>query len=636
MCGIAGILNYEGRPADLRELSAMTMAIAHRGPDGEGFFAEGPVALGHRRLSILDLSPAGAQPMTVCAGRYHITYNGEVYNFLELRRELEAKGHRFFSTSDTEVVGVAYAEWGAGCLDHFNGMWAFAIWDSQDRELFLARDRFGVKPLFYFATDQRFAFASEIKGLLALHDCPRKENLPLVRDFLTGYPPIERGAETVFAGILRLEPGHRMVVHDGRVRDEEWWNTWASRVDVPRKPSDQVERFRELFESACSVRLRSDVPVGTLLSGGMDSSAIACTIARVMGQGDHERTQADWQRTFSLALPGSTFDESDYARSVLRYLGLPDRFITMERPNILEAVRRNVRIQDVPVWPSLLAADAVFGGVAADGVKVTLDGQGADEMLSGYQVQDGMFDYLRRGRFIEAYRSVEGQSRNWMPQRSISSIAVGQVRQYLSERLRLRTRIYEAIGRERPMPSNPFGVPSRALEVMPIAPPVRPSPADAEHVDSRLWREFHETVLPQILRGYDHTAMAHGVESRMPFLDWRLVTYSFSLPVDQKIADGQTKVILRRAMQGRMPDAVLNRRVKFGFPIAVEWFDDPDTQESIRQIVRSDRFGALPYWDAAVFRNWFEQQNSTGWQWHAMERLFQTLSVYIWHEEYFS
>ena len=226
MCGIAGILSFCGQPADGREVESMCAAIAHRGPDGEGLHVDKEVGLGHRRLSILDLSAGGAQPMVSSETRMVITYNGEVYNFVEIRRALEARGHTFRGSSDTEVVLAADAEWGRECLDRFNGMWAMAVWDPRRHELFLARDRFGVKPLFYFQNRERLAFASEIKALLRLHDCPRSPNTSRVRDSLHGYPSIERHGETLFEGIMRLEPGCFMVAGAAPPRVTRWWDTW--------------------------------------------------------------------------------------------------------------------------------------------------------------------------------------------------------------------------------------------------------------------------------------------------------------------------------------------------------------------------------------------------------------------------
>ncbi|MFO7630885.1 MAG: asparagine synthase (glutamine-hydrolyzing), partial [Caldilinea sp.] len=297
MCGICGIWNFERRPILDGEIGVMAATLAHRGPDGQGILCEGDLALGHRRLAILDLSPAGHQPMSYAAGRYWITYNGEIYNFLELRAELAANGYDFRSNSDTEVILAAYDAWGPKCLLRFNGMWAFAIWDRQQRALFLSRDRFGIKPLFYLIQDGRFAFASELKAFYALEGFRSEINWPVFKAELLDLHSQEGGENTLLKGVRRLRPGHYAVVSAGQVRLVRWWRTLDHLVAVPRRFDDQVLQFRELFEDACRLRMRSDVPIGTSLSGGLDSSSVVSTLAHVARQGG-ERLPADWQRAF--------------------------------------------------------------------------------------------------------------------------------------------------------------------------------------------------------------------------------------------------------------------------------------------------------------------------------------------------
>jgi asparagine synthase (glutamine-hydrolysing) len=577
--------------------------------------------------------------MVAAASGLVLSYNGEVYNFVELRRELEARGRTFVGTSDTEVVLAAYEEWGGECLRRFNGMWAFAVWDPRRHELFLARDRFGVKPLFYYSNRERLAFASEIKALLTLDDCPRRPNEAFVRDFLVGYPSIERHERTVFAGIRRLEAGHFMVVRPGAVTTRRWWRTSDEPVEVPTSPQEQVERYRELFDEACRVRLRSDVPVASLLSGGLDSSAIVCTVAAQKGLpgwvGADERLAPDWQRTFTAELPGSSFDESGYARAVLDHVGLEGTFIKLDRPDVVDAIRQNVRRQDAPVPPSLLAVDAVYRGVSENGVKVTLDGQGSDETLSGYQAEDAIAHYLRRAALGEAWAAARCQALGWIPPESAGGVVRRALRAEMRRRLRLRSRLRELAGRGSVPPPPVSGAPSADLMRLPGPSPLHDESRATNEVDRRLYREFHESVLPQILRTFDHAAMAWGVESRMPFLDWRLVTYGFALPVEQKVHGGQVKAVLRQAMADRLPAAVKARRVKFGFPIASEWFDSAETIGQVREVLHSPEFVACTYWDAPAFAGWFEGESERGWGWHAMERLFAVLAVHVWEREYF-
>lgn len=293
----------------------MTARLAHRGPDGQGLHVDGSLGLGHRRLAILDLTPMGHQPMSYAAGRYWITYNGEVYNFLELRHELENLGHRFRSDSDTEIILSAYVQWGRECLLRFNGMWAFAIWDAHDKTLFLARDRFGIKPLFYLLERDRLAFASEWKAFLALPCFARRVDWST---FVTALldPYCQEGIEEcLLLGVRRLLPGHCMTVTPHETRVFRWWNTLEHLVEPPTGLQKQAERFRELFEDACRMRMRSDVPIGTSLSGGLDSSSIVCMLAesgRQPGKAEN-RLAEDWQRAFIATFPGTPVDERSYA-----------------------------------------------------------------------------------------------------------------------------------------------------------------------------------------------------------------------------------------------------------------------------------------------------------------------------------
>ncbi|MEM3432910.1 MAG: asparagine synthase (glutamine-hydrolyzing) [Candidatus Methanomethyliaceae archaeon] len=305
MCGICGIWNLNGRPATADEIRAMADMLAHRGPDAEGYYLDGPLALGHRRLAILDLTPTGNQPMGYANGRNWITYNGEIYNFLELRAELEQKGYAFRSGSDTEVILAAYAAWGPECVLRFNGMWAFAIWDSLERRLFLARDRFGIKPLYYLHESDRFAFASEMKAFLRLAGFTPRANLRVLKAELLDVHSQEWGEDCLLIGIRRLPPGcYLQVGADGQIRTHKWWCTRDHLPDVPARFDDHVEHFRLLFEDACRLRLRSDVPIATCLSGGIDSSSVVCTLAEVAKQGT-ARIAPAWQRAFIASFPGA-------------------------------------------------------------------------------------------------------------------------------------------------------------------------------------------------------------------------------------------------------------------------------------------------------------------------------------------
>lgn len=579
MCGIAGLFQFK-HSVDRGELGRFTDALAHRGPDGRGLLLDGQLGLGHRRLAILDLSRRGRGPMpfeasqSVAFGprwrgkiaefradgcenaaltpyRYWITFNGEIYNFLELRRELAAMGHRFRTETDTEVVLAAYAQWGEACLPRFNGMWAFALWDRQERVLFLARDRFGIKPLYYLQTAERFAFASELKAFLALEGFRPALNGDIVPAVLENAYALEgTTADTLMAGVKRLPPGHTLrFAPDGAVQVRRWWETRDHFPAVPARYEDQVAQFRELFLDAVRIRQRSDVPLGTCLSGGVDSSAVASAMANLhRGKAaDLARCPADWRQAFVADFPGTVLNERTYADEVVQSTGAQPHYWVFDQQEAVQHVVDSVwSMEDVygglatPVW-------CLYRELRRAGVIVSLDGHGADELLGGYAW------YL-----------------DW-----------------------------------------------------PMA-----------QANGNLYRDFHSTLLPAILRNFDRCSMAHGVEVRMPFMDWRLVTYAHALPVESKFGAGYTKRVLRDAMQGLMPDRVRLRRFKIGFnsPM-VEWYNG-GLAPLITKITNHPLWLDSPHWNGPALRDAvLAKSNARAWtmaDWAETLRVWTRLNLVLW------
>jgi asparagine synthase (glutamine-hydrolysing) len=492
MCGIVGIFDPRG-PIDVLRLDRFTDSLAHRGPDGRGTYIEGNVGLGHRRLAILDLSDAGRCPMNYGGAdgkRYWITYNGEVYNFIEIRNELEGKGHRFKTNTDTEVILAAYAEWGEDCQLRFNGMWAFAIWDSVEKRLFLSRDRYGIKPLYIHIGDV-FAFSSELKAFIKLAGFKPEFNADVLPAIIKNAQSYEgMSDQTLMRGIQRLMPGQSLTVTNKfEFRVTRWWDALKHVKSPPASYADQIEGFRELFNDAVRIRMRSDVPIGTCLSGGLDSSSVACTMAEIRksSTADLSRCNPDWQRTVVATFPGSKIDERAYADQVIKKLGIKPTYWVFEdkvaQSHLLDSVWA---MEDVylgictPIW-------CTYREMRRAGVVVSLDGHGADEMLGGYPY-------------------------------------------YLD-------------------------VPMSRLKIS-------------------LLRDSHFTLLPSILRNFDRCSMAHGIEVRMPFMDWRLVSYCAALPADSLIGGGYTKRVLRDSMIGILPEPIRKRRYKIGFNAPmIEWFN---------------------------------------------------------------
>jgi asparagine synthase (glutamine-hydrolysing) len=638
MCGICGIWYSDGRQVAERDISAMAAALAHRGPDGQGTYRDRDLALGHRRLAILDLTPAGEQPMSYGGGRYWITFNGEIYNFLELRAELEARGYGFRSDSDTEVILAAYAAWGPECLSRFNGMWAFGIWDHERRELFLARDRFGIKPLFYSTRGGRFAFASEIKAFLALDRFAAEVNWPVFKAELLDLHTQEGGENTLFQDVHRLRPGHYAVVREGHVQCVRWWHTLDHLVEPPKRFEDQVARFRELFEDACRLRMRSDVPIGTSLSGGADSSSVVATVAHVARKGD-ARTAPDWQRAFVATFPGSAVDERQYAEIVVASTGVQAIYREITPAAALAALERSVfhleQLEAAPLSQLLL----LYAGQREHGVVVTLDGHGGDELLAGYpgHVIPALYDAgaplgspRRYIDLLRTYRAMVGTAVDAGPSTGMAALA-WDTSTWLRNTRRAAGRVGLAIG---PKPfSNNGAVPARWLSGdLAHMPAAEPAPADP--VDSRslfrkyLYRHFHETELQVILRNYDRLSMAHGVEVRMPLMDWRLVTYAFSLPSTSLLGHGYSKLILRRAMAGLVPDEILERRAKIGFAAPMSaWLAGP-WRAWANDTLNAPDFLDNGLWDGRAIRTYVASQPA--WDWRSWSSVWRIIHAHMW------
>ena len=545
MCGIAGFINTDGRPADPQVVARMTDAIVHRGPDDSGCLVEGPVGLGSRRLSILDLSPAGHMPMESQDGTLAIVYNGEIYNFVELRAELEALGHRFRSNTDTEVILAAYSQWGPACLPRFNGMWGFAILDRRRQVLFCARDRFGVKPFHYLRARDAFVFGSEIRQLLPFLD-RRRARADLVRTFIIS-GICDHTEETFFEGIEKLGGGHSLTydLRTHRHSIERWYE--LPRLDLSGMGMDDlVGEFERRFRSSVELRLRSDVRVGTCLSGGLDSSVIAAVAAGLHSErGGKERFRA----VTAISTMRET-DESGYAKSVVDHCGLDWVTTRPGHEEFLRHLDHAIDVQEEPFpTPSMIMQYFVMKAVREAGITVLLDGQGGDETLLGYPVYRGMYlRWLLRNRGV--FPAIAG----WMRFHRAGVLSVGEMLRYYvgAESSASRFRAYRWK--------------HRYLRGGFAMPEIIRRRAEASSDFFELQRlEIFRTILPSLLRYEDRNSMAWSVESRLPFLDYRLVELSCSMPADAKLHDGWSKYVLRKYAERLVPHPVAWRRSKFGF-----------------------------------------------------------------------
>ena len=555
MCGITGVVATSDLPREATApvIRAMTCTLAHRGPDNTGMWIEGPIALGHTRLSIIDLSSAGNQPMTDEEGRFVLVFNGEIYNFVELRGELEALGHRFASRSDSEVVLRAYRQWGSTALDRFNGMWALAIWDREREELFVARDRAGKKPLYYVIDEGgSLYFASEVKALRAAGMSLRM-NPQAAFDFLTQGTYGHLGGETFFANVHQLPAGHWLRRNrSGAITITRYWDLPIV-AEADRVPYDDRfrARFRELLTDAVRVRLRSDVAVGATLSGGLDSSTIVGLVDQLTGGAP--------LHLFTSLYPGSAHDETPYFDAVVSRLRQPivHRVAPVGGEHWRERLFKVLAHQEEPFGDTSIFAHFHLMEAAREAeVPVVLSGQGGDELLLGYtsMVKAYLGHLLARGRVGQ----VVGEINRWASTVGMSSLgalsAVGAHSIPLALRDRVRKRYVARLARI-VTPELRARVTYHRFDLDPRR----------STLDNYLAQVFTRFSIPHLTHYDDRNAMAFAVEGRMPFLDHRLVDLLFTVEYDALFRDGVTKRVLRESFADLLPPIVRARRDKVGF-----------------------------------------------------------------------
>jgi len=536
VCGIAG---FTGRDPEL--LERMLASIEHRGPDSWGTEVGEEFTVGMRRLSIVDIA-GGEQPIRSEKTGTCIVFNGELYNNAELRGELARAGHVFVSDhSDTETVLRAYEEWGSTCVNHLTGMFAFAIVDRRSRELYLARDRLGIKPLYYYAAQGRFCFASELKALFQDPRVPRAPDMGVLYRFLL-HRVHDASEETFFQGVKRLLPGHFMTVTpDGRTTVARYWEPQVNpEFSSSRPDAEYAEGFDELFERVIRRHMIADVPVGVSLSGGLDSSGVSSVMARLMGTGADTHTEGSLH-TFSALYPGQTIDESNYVHSIENYVKSVPHYAYPTVDEFWDEIGEWIWYQEEPTISSAPYAYYSVYRIAKGQVKVLLSGNGGDELLAGY------LPYFR------TYLSSAMDQRHFLA--AVREIVLG--RDLYTNYAR------EMAAAHRPGGPQPFSMPDFLVadpgELAEFA--YRPS----RNLNVRLADDVLRYSTPNLLRYEDKNSMAFSIESRVPFLDHELVEFIFQLPIDQKIKRGWNRYVYRQAMKGKMPEVNRTRRSKIGF-----------------------------------------------------------------------
>jgi len=639
MCGIAGRVHFDRQPINRALLRRMTDIQAHRGPDGEGYYFDDTagLGLGHRRLSIIDLSEAGHQPMGNEDGTIWITYNGEVYNYLELRRELKAKGHVFKSQTDTEVVIHAYEEWGEECLQYFNGMWSFAIWDSTKQHLFCARDRFGIKPFYYFYGGRRFLFASEIKALLEDRTIDRKLNERLVYGYLA-FGICEHLSETFFSGIQQLPPAHYLVLNHAGIHVNRYWDLEPACRDQDRPSKanghdaeEYARQFYHLLRDSVRLRLRSDVPVGTCLSGGLDSSSIVCLMRDLLSEGGEKSFRiTERLKTFSSCFDEQKYDERDFIQAVLQKTRAEENLVFPSPHELFDVIPKMIWHQDEPFESTSIYAQWNVMKLAREkGMKVLLDGQGGDELLAGYSdyyfsLFADLFATISWRSLVEEmtdyFRSYPHRLPMWMVVLRTVFLLVPQSLQPSSRRL---------LGLDKP---NWLAADFVAAHGFDRGASINGAASSrGGYFDRHLYRRLAVFGLPSLLRYEDRDSMAFSIEARVPFLDHRLVEFVFSLPYRQKIHRGVTKVILRNAMKGTLPEKVRTRADKMGFATPEDIWFRTTLKEEVKALISDGSFRRRRYFDIERVEKEFElhcsgRKNSSGdiWRWINLELWLQT------------
>jgi asparagine synthase (glutamine-hydrolysing) len=564
MCGIAGIVASDRLEVEDRARAvSMRDVIAHRGPDDAGLFVDERAALGHRRLSIVDLA-AGHQPLANETGDVWITFNGEIYNHALVRPALEGAGHRYRTRSDTETIVHAYEQWGDACVEHFRGMFAFAIWDAPRRRLLLARDRLGIKPLYWARAGSRLLFGSEIKTILASGLVRAEPNESALPELLgTRYLS---GSETLFKGIHRLLPGHTLVFEDGRVTIREYWDVPVGRSnpDVERlSERDAVERFRELLAEAVRTRLMSDVPLGMFLSGGLDSSAIAALMAGMIDRP---------LQTFSVAFGQRAFSELDYARQVSTAIRADAHEIVIDDHDFFGALPKLIWHEDEPIAHPSSVPLYFVSVLASKHVKVVLTGEGSDELLAGYGKYPRALVNWRAG---SAYRAVPEALRGWVANTMLPQLP-GRFARYAKRSFLAMPRTPEAmffdnfasigLRRQSALLAGTFASNSTPDRAYGASRAYFEKPNGRSTILDRLLYTDLKTYLVELLMKQDQMSMAASIESRVPFLDHHLVEFAAALPARMKLRGFTTKWILREAVRGLLPQAILTRP-KMGFPV---------------------------------------------------------------------
>jgi asparagine synthase (glutamine-hydrolysing) len=626
MCGITGIMQFRGARVEPETLRQMCAAMFHRGPDDEGIYTAGSVGLGVRRLSIVDLA-TGHQPLSNEDGTVWIVFNGEIYNHAALRKDLEAKGHQYRTHSDTETIVHLYEEYGQDCVHHLRGMFAFAIWDVRRQRLFIARDRLGIKPLYYQLTSQQMVFGSEIKVILACPGTSPQLDRAVLPEYLAfGY--LSSG-QTFYNGIRKLMPGHWMEVDpSGQVRIQRYWDLPLTQSEQPHPESYYIQTYREMLEQAVSSHLMSDVPLGVFLSGGVDSSAVAALMTKI------RRAPVE---TFSVGYAEDAYSELSYARAVAKHLNSFHREVLVSRQDFFESLPHLIWHEDEPiVWPSSVPLYFV-AQLAHERVKVVLTGEGADETLAGYTryaftLKNSAWDRIYRRMIPSTARdAIRGSIAN-------STWINATLRRKLSHTFLARNggswasfyfdNFFSAFSE-----SDQAGLlTSNVIEECASGAAYQNVLEYWEHSSGEMLQRLlytdTKTYLVELLMKQDNMSMAASIESRVPFLDHPLVEFAVNIPQNLQLGGFTGKRIFKKAVEDLLPHSILHRP-KLGFPTPwSRWLAGPQL-DVIRKLLLEPRSMERQMFQRSAVERLFEEHRS-GHRDHS-DRIWRLLNLELWH-----
>lgn len=604
MCGISGIVNLNDTPVKEEDIRVMMSKMNHRGPDDSGLFIENNVGLGFVRLSILDLSAAGHQPMFSEDNRYVIIFNGEVYNYIEIRDELKDK-YSFKTGTDTEVILTAYQEWGEACLDKFNGMFALVILDTKTKEIFAARDRFGIKPFYYYQTDDQFIFASEIKSILPL----LKDRIPndqIIFDYLL-FNRTDHTENTFFKGIKKLQHGSSIKINGRSIQTKRWY-------DISKKIGKSEltpEQYRALFKQSLKLRLRADVPVGVSLSGGIDSSSIVASLIRDFDLKD--------LNTFSVVFGKDEPTDESYFIDQFRKIVKNMHFASPDADAFYDDFEKFIDAHNEPVPDIGPYAQFKVMELASNFVTVTLDGQGADEQLAGYHYFFGSYyrELIRKGKFLRFL------TENYYYFKKHGTFAALKFFVYYLLPTKLQKKASNQI-----FPS----INKTFFEKNKDRQEVNEMLYNPKSLNESLLQHF-EYKLEHLLRWEDLNAMHFSIESRVPFLDHRLVEATLSSPSNMKIHQGETKHILREALKDILPEKITQRKDKKGFDNPRDkWFRSDKFKKYIFELIDSDSFRAMGYFDGEMAKKQYQRHLSG--QIDISKEIWKWINLDLWYRKF--